>query len=40
VLIAASKLDKAAQNGVIHRKNASRRKGSLMRSLASLQKKI
>ena len=40
VLNAASKLDKAAENGVIHRKNASRRKGSLMRSLASLQNKV
>ena len=40
VLNAVSKLDKAAENGVIHRKNASRRKGSLMRSLASLQNKV
>ncbi len=37
VLNAASKLDKAAENGVIHRNNASRRKGSLMRSLAVLE---
>ena len=28
---------KAAENGVIHRNNASRRKGSLMRSLAALE---
>jgi len=37
VMKAASKLDKAAENGVIHRSSASRRKGSLMRSLAALQ---
>ena len=37
VLNAASKLDKAAENGLIHRNNASRRKGSLMRSLAALE---
>ena len=37
VLKAVSKLDKAAENGVIHRNNASRRKGSLMRSLAVLE---
>ena len=37
VLNAVSKLDKAAENGVIHRNNASRRKGSLMRSLAVLE---
>jgi|TARA_B100001964_G_scaffold81487_1_gene92009 small subunit ribosomal protein S20 len=37
VLNAASKLDRAAENGVIHRNNASRRKGSLMRSLAALE---
>ncbi len=37
VLSAASKLDRAAENGVIHRNNASRRKGSLMRSLAALE---
>ncbi len=37
VLSAASKLDKASANGVIHRNNASRRKGSLMRSLAALE---
>jgi small subunit ribosomal protein S20 len=40
VLNAASKLDKAAEKGVIHRKNASRRKGNLMRSLASLLNKV
>jgi ribosomal protein S20 len=37
VLNAASELDRAAENGVIHRDNASRRKGSLMRSLAALE---
>jgi len=37
VLNAVSKLDKAAENGLIHRNNASRRKGSLMRSLAVLE---
>ena len=37
VLNAASKLDRAAENGVIHRNNASRRKGSLMRRLAALE---
>lgn len=37
VLNAASKLDKAAENGVIHRNTASRRKGRLMRNLASLE---
>ena len=34
VMNAASKLDKAAENGVIHRNNASRRKSSLMRKLS------
>ena len=34
VMNAVSKLDKAAENGVIHRNNASRRKASLMRNLS------
>ena len=34
VMNAVSKLDKAAENGVIHRNNASRRKASLMRKLS------
>lgn len=37
VLKAVSKLDRAAEKGVIHRNNASRRKGSIMRSLAALE---
>ena len=37
-LLAISRLDKAAQKGVIHRKNASRRKGRLMKRLAALEK--
>ncbi|HEY2981565.1 MAG TPA: 30S ribosomal protein S20 [Anaerolineales bacterium] len=36
VLAAISSLDKAAQRGVIHRNNASRRKGRLMRRLFAL----
>jgi len=40
VMNAASKLDKAAEKGVIHRRNAARRKGNLMRSLASLLNKV
>ena len=34
VMNAVSKLDKAAENGVIHRNNASRRKAILMRRLS------
>jgi len=37
-LQAISALDKAAAKGVIHRNNASRRKGRLMKKLAALQK--
>ena len=36
--LAVSRLDKAAQKSVIHRKNASRRKGRLMKRLAQLEK--
>ena len=36
---AVSKLDRAAQKGVIHKKNASRRKGRLMKRLAQLEAK-
>ena len=36
VLKAISSLDKAAEKGVIHKNNAARRKGRLMRKLASL----
>jgi len=36
--IAVSALDKAAQKGVLHNNNASRRKGRLMHSLAILEK--
>lgn len=36
VLQAISALDKAAQKGVIHNKNASRRKGRLMKRMAAL----
>lgn len=35
---AVSALDKAAQKGVIHKNNASRRKSRIMRSLAALEK--
>jgi small subunit ribosomal protein S20 len=35
---AASALDKASSQGVLHRKNASRRKGRLMKRLAKLEK--
>ncbi len=35
---AAKALDKAAAKGVIHKNNASRRKGRLMKSLAALEK--
>jgi small subunit ribosomal protein S20 len=37
-LAAISALDKAAQKGVVHKNNASRRKGRLMRRLAQLEK--
>jgi len=37
-MFAVSRLDKAAQKGVIHQKNASRRKGRLMKYLANLEK--
>ena len=36
-LEAVSALDKAAQKGVLHDNNASRRKGRLMKSLAALE---
>lgn len=35
---AASTLDKAAQKGVVHKRNASRRKGRLMKELAAAQR--
>ncbi len=35
---AISALDKAAQKGVIHKNNAARRKGRLMKQLAAMQK--
>lgn len=37
VLEAISKLDKAAEKGVIHKNNAARRKSRLMKKLAALQ---
>ena len=37
-LMAIKRLDKAAQKGVLHKKNAARRKGRLMRRLAALEK--
>ena len=37
-LQAISALDRAAQKGTIHKKNASRRKGRLMKSLAAIEK--
>ncbi len=37
-LAAISALDKAAEKGVLHRNNASRRKSRLMRRLAQLEK--
>jgi small subunit ribosomal protein S20 len=37
-MMAVSRLDKAAQKGVIHKKNAARRKGRLMKRLAQLEK--
>ena len=36
-MLAVSRLDKAAQKSVIHRKNAARRKGRLMKRLAQLE---
>lgn len=36
-LAAVSALDRAAQRGVIHKKNAARRKGRLMKKLAAVQ---
>jgi small subunit ribosomal protein S20 len=38
VKLAASELDKAASKGVIHRKNAARRKSRLMKHLAQAKK--
>ena len=38
-LQAISALDSAAQKGTIHKKNASRRKGRLMKQLAAIEKK-
>jgi small subunit ribosomal protein S20 len=35
---AISALDKAAEKGIIHKNNASRRKGRLMRRLAQMEK--
>ncbi len=35
---AVSQLDKAAQKGIFHKNNASRRKGRLMKRLAKLEK--
>ena len=37
-LEAISALDKAAEKGIIHKNNASRRKGRLMRRLAQMEK--
>lgn len=39
VMKAVSELDKAAGQGVIHKNNASRRKGRLMKKLAALETK-
>ncbi len=38
VMLAISELDKAAAKGVIHKRNASRRKGRLMKALAAATK--
>ena len=38
-LVAISALDKAAEKGILHKNNASRRKGRLMHQLAMLEKK-
>ena len=37
-MMAVRKLDKAAQKGVVHKKNAARRKSRLMKHLAKLEK--
>ena len=37
-LAAISALDKAAEKGILHKNNASRRKGRLMRRLAQIEK--
>ncbi len=37
-MVAVKALDKAAQKGVIHKNNASRRKSRLMKKLAALEK--
>jgi len=37
VLLAISRLDKAAEKGVIHKNNAARRKSRLMKRLATLE---
>ena len=39
VLAAVSELDRAAEKGVIHKNNAARRKGRLMKKLAALEAK-
>jgi len=39
VMAAVSELDRAAEAGVIHRNNAARRKGRLMKKLAALEAK-
>ena len=39
VLLAISRLDKAAEKGVIHKNNASRRKSRLMKALAAAETK-
>ena len=36
-LVAISALDKAAEKGILHKNNAARRKGRLMRQLAKMQ---
>jgi small subunit ribosomal protein S20 len=38
-MLAVSHLDKAAQKGVVHKRNAARRKGRLMKKLAKLEEK-
>ena len=39
-LAAISALDKAAEKGIIHKNNAARRKGRLMRRLAQMEKPV
>jgi len=39
-LTAISALDKAAEKGIIHKNNAARRKGRLMRRLAQMEKPV